>query len=107
MCGLEAAIAGTTVPQKKEPGHLSNPSKTLRLAPLLVVPPASRVSDLAFFRQQTPKKPLSVPARPLSEFDDRVPGVRTSRRSTPLEARIVFVVAKAMTYKHAGEHQLK
>jgi hypothetical protein len=27
MCGLEAAIAGTTVPQKKEPGHLSNPSK--------------------------------------------------------------------------------
>jgi hypothetical protein len=29
MCGLEAAIAGTTVPQKKEPGHLSNPSKTL------------------------------------------------------------------------------
>jgi hypothetical protein len=64
MCGLEAAIAGTTVPQKKEPGHLSNPSKTLRLAPLLAIPPASKFSDSTF----PANKPLFLARLPLG-FD--------------------------------------
>jgi hypothetical protein len=32
---LEAAIAGTTVPQKKEPGHAIQPVQALLPAPLL------------------------------------------------------------------------
>jgi hypothetical protein len=39
---LEAAIAGTTVPQKKEPGHAIQPVQALPPAPLLYT---SAISD--------------------------------------------------------------